>query len=150
MKAGKGWNYERPDIIHLVLYWLWLNTHATCNNTCSSRHLWPTLPTIYLSSSDQSWDSSVRESVFDLRHWKILFSSVHCQDGLWESLRFLSNGCHGFPPSVQGGRGLELNTHLHLVPRLRTHWAEPLFPLCDFLAWCLITVISDLYFVIIR
>jgi hypothetical protein len=41
----------------------------------------------------------------------------------------------GFFPLGYNGRGVKLNTHLHLIPRIKMSGAEPLLSVNVFMAW---------------
>jgi len=51
------------------------------------------------------------------------FSSTSRPDLLWGPISLLSNSYRGW-----SGRGVNLTTHLHLVPRSRMHGAIPPLP----------------------
>jgi len=53
-----------------------------------------------------------------------------------------SNGNPGLLPQGQGGRGVKLNTHLHLVTRLRMSGTISPLPQHVFMEWCFKMLIS--------
>jgi hypothetical protein len=73
------------------------------------------------------------------------FSSPPRPDRLCGPTSLLFNVYQGLFPWGQSGRGVELTTHLHLVPRSRIRRTIPPFPQYAFMAWCSLKAQGQLY-----
>jgi hypothetical protein len=68
--------------------------------------------------------------------WSDSFSSPPRPDRLWGPTDLLSNGYRRLFHREWSSWGVNLTTHIHLMPRLSIHGAIPPLPQFAFMAWC--------------
>jgi hypothetical protein len=89
------------------------------------------------SSAIQRWATGwmIGGSIAGGGNWEF-FSSSPRPHRFWGPPSLLSNGYHRLFPWGQGGRGVKLTIHLHLVPRSRMLRTVLPLPQYAFMAWC--------------